>query len=144
MGALARHFGAEPRTPSIEAVPDRTPFEIALENAVEGCVRETFGAVVGAHQALRAGDEQVAAAMRGVAEDEIRHAELSWALAAWLEPQLTDEERLKIDQAKRDAVMTLRKQASEAVDPALVVHAGMPDAETAVGMVERLAVDIWA
>jgi hypothetical protein len=144
MGALARRFGAEPHEPSIDPVGDRTAFEIALENAVEGCVRETFGALVGAHQALRAEDSEVASAMREVAEDEIRHAELSWAISGWLEPQLTAEERAMIDEAKRDAVMMLRSQASEPVAPELVVHAGLPDAETAVRMVEQLAADIWA
>ncbi|MBW2462957.1 MAG: ferritin-like domain-containing protein [Deltaproteobacteria bacterium] len=144
MGALARRFGAAPLSPQLEAVAPRTPFEIALENAVEGCVRETFGALVGAHQALRAGDEAVAAAMREVADDEIRHAELSWAVAGWLEPQLTDDERARIAEAKRDAVVALRHQASEPVDPEIVALAGVPDAETAVQMVQRLAVDIWA
>ncbi|NIS36796.1 MAG: ferritin-like domain-containing protein, partial [Actinobacteria bacterium] len=48
------------RRPVIEDAPVRTAYEIALENAVEGCVRETFGALVGAHQALRASDPSIA------------------------------------------------------------------------------------
>lgn len=144
MGALAQRFGAAPLSPEITPVGPRTPFEIALENAVEGCVRETFGALVGAHQALRAGDAGVAEAMREVADDEIRHAELSWSVAGWLEPQLTDEEREQIAQAKRDAIEMLRNQAREPIDPEIVSLAGVPAAETAVAMVERLAADIWA
>jgi hypothetical protein len=144
MGTIAERFGAEPRRPVIEAAPTRTAFEIALENAVEGCVRETFGALVGAHQALRAQDPEIARAMRDVADDEIRHAELSWALAGWLEPQLSAEERAQIEQAKRDAVMMLRQQASEPIAEELVELAGVPDAETAVKMVEQLARDVWA
>ncbi len=144
MGALAARFGAAARRPTVEAAPERSLFEIALDNAVEGCVRETFGALVGAHQALSARDAEIGAVMREVAEDEIRHAELSWALAGWLEPQLTDEERSRIEEAKRDAVMMLRAQASEEVAPELVALAGLPDAETAVRMVEQLARDVWA
>jgi len=40
-------------------------FAIALENAVEGCVRETFAALVAHHQAAAAGSPHVRAAMGG-------------------------------------------------------------------------------
>ncbi|NIS36797.1 MAG: ferritin-like domain-containing protein, partial [Actinobacteria bacterium] len=42
------------------------------------------------------------------------------------------------------AVMMLRQQASEPVAEELVEVAGVPDASTAVAMVERLARDVWA
>ena len=48
---LAQRFGAEPRVPGVEARPLRTRFELALDNAVEGCVRETYGALVATWQA---------------------------------------------------------------------------------------------
>jgi hypothetical protein len=48
-----------------------------LDNAVEGCVRETFGAAVGLWQAKQAGDAKVAKAMRQIAPDELIGARLS-------------------------------------------------------------------
>ncbi len=144
MGAIAQRYGAEPVCPEIDPPRARSRFEIALENAVEGCVRETFGALVGAHQAMRASDPVVAHAMQSVADDEIKHAELSWAIAAWLEPQLTTEERLRIERARRDAIVSLRSQAAAELDPTLIDLAGMPSGAVAVGMVDRLARDLWA
>lgn len=67
---LARRFGAEPRGPSVDARPLRTRFKLALDNAVEGCVRESFGALVAHHQAAHANDGQVRAAMVAIAEDD--------------------------------------------------------------------------
>jgi hypothetical protein len=144
MGALARLFGATPRRPAIADPEERTPFEIALENAVEGCVRETYGALVATHQSLHAADPRIASAMGRVADDEIRHAELSWAVAAWLEPQLTAEERAEIEAAKRTAVEELKATANAPVHPSLVAHAGMPDPSTNARLVAQLAQDVWA
>ncbi|HBQ12555.1 MAG TPA: hypothetical protein DEF51_15885 [Myxococcales bacterium] len=144
MGEVACSYGATPLRPDIAPARERSAFEIALENAVEGCVRETFGALVGAHQALAAEDPAIAAAMRGVADDEIRHAELSWSVAAWLEPQLSPSERARIDQARRDAIVALRHQASGEPDPDLRRLAGMPSAAQAVRFVDHLANDLWA
>ncbi len=144
MSQIARLFGAEPRRPEIAAAEERTAFEIALENAVEGCVRETYGALVATHQSIHAQDPRIASAMREVADDEIRHAELSWALAAWLEPRLSDAERAEIDAAKRAAVDELMATSNAPVHPSLVAHAGMPDPATNARLVAQLAEDIWA
>jgi len=76
-GALARRFGAQAQAPRIDPRASRDLFELALDNASEGCVRETFGALLAHHQALRAADEGIRAAMVTIADDETRHAELS-------------------------------------------------------------------
>jgi hypothetical protein len=74
--ALARRYGAEPMRPSFGPTPvDRTLEAIATENAVEGCVRETYGALVALWQARHARDPVVAAAMAPIAADETRHAD---------------------------------------------------------------------
>jgi hypothetical protein len=66
--------------------PEIRLLEVAVENAVEGCVRETFGVAVAMIRAERAGDKQVRRAMRSIARDEMQHAELSWAVARWTSP----------------------------------------------------------
>ncbi|MCU0686523.1 MAG: ferritin-like domain-containing protein [Polyangiaceae bacterium] len=77
--ALGRRFDpsfacAEPlATP---AAP-RSLYTFALENAVEGCVRETWGALLAQHQAARAADGAVRFVSELIADDETRHAELS-------------------------------------------------------------------
>jgi len=63
------------------------------EIAVEGCVRETFGALEATFQAKNANDPQIRRVMRRIAEDETRHAALAWRVAAWIEPRLSDRQR---------------------------------------------------
>ncbi len=79
---LAAKFGGDVPVPVVERVENER--DLTLENAVEGCVREAFGAVVSAFQAARAGDAAIRSAFVEIARDEARHAELSWAIHAWL------------------------------------------------------------
>ncbi|MGH7436059.1 MAG: ferritin-like domain-containing protein, partial [Polyangiaceae bacterium] len=84
MTLFAVRYGGIPRRPRVERGPVRPLEDIATENAAEGCVRETFGALIGIWQARFAGDPQVRRAMNGVARDESRHAALSWEVARWI------------------------------------------------------------
>jgi hypothetical protein len=106
MGALAREHGAVPIAPRFRDLPERDLLAIAVENAVEGCVRETFAAFVAHHQARRA-----SARFRGVfariAEDETRHAQWSWDLDAWLVTRLSAAERRQVAEARRAALAAL-------------------------------------
>jgi hypothetical protein len=131
MGALAERFGAPVRAPSFAPARRRSLEAIALENAAEGCVRETFGALVATWQARAAGDAAVAAALREVAADETRHAEFSWALQRWVDGVLDDGARARVRAARVAAEEELRAELDAAVDPALVAVAGMPDRATA-------------
>jgi hypothetical protein len=140
---LARRFGATPRRPEVEALPLRSLFAVALDNAVEGCVRETFGALVAHHQALHACDTEVRGAMARIAEDETRHAELSWAIDRWAREQLPADEREALRQAQREAVATLRAELAAPLDSALVTEAGMPSPEVAASLVDTLARELW-
>ncbi len=103
---LARRRGASPRMPEApaRAVRARTLFEVALENAVEGCVRETYGAVQGLVEAQTSRDVPMRRAMQSIAGDECRHAELAWAVHAWAMPRLTDDERRSVERAMKEAI----------------------------------------
>lgn len=59
MRRLARRAGARVPEVQVEPSPVRSLEEIAIENAIEGCVRETFGAAVAMIQSERAGDARV-------------------------------------------------------------------------------------
>lgn len=87
-----------------KAAPARTLFEVALENAVEGCVRETYGAVAGLVDAETSPDRAIRRAMRSIAMDECRHADLAWSVHAWAVPQLTAEERRLVEVAMKAAI----------------------------------------
>ena len=82
--ALARRHGGAPRAAQVEPTPPRPLSEMAEENAVEGCVREAYGALLAYVQASASRDPVVRAAMRRIALDEARHAALALAVDAWV------------------------------------------------------------
>ncbi len=105
MAALARRNGCEARLPDAPVDPRvRSLFEITLENAVEGCVRETYGAVVGLIEGETSTSPAVRRAMRAVSIDECRHAELAWAVHAWAMPQLSTIDAERVRAAMRSAI----------------------------------------
>jgi len=144
MSALARASGATPRPATLEASGVRSLFAIALENAVEGCVRETFGALVGHHQALAAEHEELRVAMASIAEDETRHAALSWEVAAWLAPRLSASELAEIQTAQRDAVEAMRREALAGPPVSFGAHAGLPSPQTAARLIDQLHDTLWS
>ncbi|ADO69921.1 ferritin-like domain-containing protein [Stigmatella aurantiaca] len=141
---LARRFGASPPPPGVEALPLRSLFEVALDNVVEGCVRETFGALVAHHQAANARDEGIRQAMTQIAADETRHAGLSWAIDRWIQAQLPDAERARLREARAQAVAALREEIAHPQEAVLIEEAGLPAPEVASAMMDSLDRDLWA
>ena len=143
--SLARRFGAEPTRPEVSRPSLRSVFELALDNAVEGCVHETYAALEATHQAARATDARIAAAMRLIADDETRHAALSHSMQRWLLPQLSMRERARIERAQREAVDALRGTLAAAhVAPIVQTRAGVPDQLTAFALHDSLRASIWS
>lgn len=140
---LARSFGAAPRAPQIEARALRGLLELALDNVVEGCVRETFGAAVSLHQALASADAGVRAALNGVASDERRHAELSLRAHAWARSLLAPAQVEQLARAARAAIDELR--AEQRVEPGSELQrvAGLPSAAAAVRLLDVLEAELW-
>ena len=67
---LARRFGGTPKRAVVRRGPVRSLEQMAIENAAEGCVRETFGALVAEWQAAHAEDAGVRREMASIAADE--------------------------------------------------------------------------
>lgn len=106
MDALACRHGETP--PACEArAPAQDLLAVALHNAVEGCVHETFAAIVARHQAEHAEDESIRQVFARIAEDELRHAQLAWDLHAWLVEQLDEDDRPVVLKAQRRALSEL-------------------------------------
>jgi hypothetical protein len=138
-GVLARKYGVTPSAPQVGAY-DAAPslFSIALENAREGCVRETYGALVAHMQMSRAGDVDVRECMAAIADEETEHAALSWDIAAWIEAQLDDDQRARLAAERRDAFATLARDLAVPVDPRVARVSGVPAAGDAVRMLAGL------
>lgn len=120
-------------------------FELALENAVEGCVRETFAALVAMHQAERAESPAIRAAMRPIAADEIRHGELAWAIHRWALTQLDEGGAAALRRAVREAGEQLASGAAAAPIGAPARRAlGLPDPSRSAALARAAAVALWS
>ena len=117
---IARLLGATIERPR---VVDTTPslVDLAIDNAVEGQVGETIGALVATCQA-RSAAAPLRAVFAPIARDEQRHAELAHDLAPWLAAQLDRGDRALVREARRAAIAT-RGRAD--------VAAGLTDRERA-------------
>lgn len=144
MTRLARRRGAS--VPRIQVAPHRArrAVTVAIENAVEGCVRETFGVLVGMHQAANAADTDVRKAMSGIARDELRHAQLSWEVASWLETRLSPAERRRARAARSRAIEALREEVSVPAPAQLSRAFGLPTVAASLAMLDELSRTLWS
>jgi hypothetical protein len=141
--ALARRFGGSAPDPIVAPATKRPLEAFATENAVEGCVRETYGALVATFQAHAARDRSVRAAMKRIARDETRHALLAWNVAKWLEPTLSKEQKEKVKTAREAAVNELAKGLDQPA-PSWAREAGLPRRQEALALLGQLTQALWA
>ncbi|NPD29739.1 ferritin-like domain-containing protein [Corallococcus exiguus] len=140
MQALARRHGAEMPEVDLPPFEPRSLEEMLRENAVEGCVRETFGAFVAGWQGRTARDPEVRGTMRAIARDELRHAELAWAVDAWAQEHLSAAQREGLRQSRRDALRSLGEEVDGHHPPEPLIHdAGLPSRAQAQALFQGLA-----
>lgn len=144
VGSLARTHGGELAPIEVDTMHVRDLAAIALENAVEGCVRETYGALVGAHQARSAEDFALRRALLDIAEDEARHASLAHAVHTWIMPKLDAKARRQVRMAQALAVAELARDVALPKDAELTRMAGLPSPEVARRLVQELTESLWA
>lgn len=138
LGLLATREGARlSDAPIVHGAP-RSLLDLAIENAVEGCVRETYGALVAAWQAEHARRPSIRRVMARIEKDETSHAELAWRVHAWATGRLSVEERACVARAMAAAVDELGSAAEAKVAPALVAELGLPSAQDAIRLVRGL------
>ncbi|MGE6762630.1 ferritin-like domain-containing protein [Corallococcus interemptor] len=143
MASLARRHGAPMPELRVQPFQPRSLEALAIENAVEGCVRETYGALLAGWQARSAEDAQVRESLGTIAPDELRHAELSLAIDAWAMEQLSPEARERVNAARREAWRQLEQDASASHLPEEVVRlSGLPSADVASRLVRELASEL--
>ncbi|MEP7051021.1 MAG: hypothetical protein ABJB12_11735 [Pseudomonadota bacterium] len=142
--ALARHYGGAAR---VAAVPRRKPRSleaIAIENAVEGCVRETYAALLANHQAKHATEPNVRAAMMRIARDETRHAALSWDVSRWLEQRLPPSAKRSVQQAREAAVRELLSSVAAEQETPFADVVGLPGPAAALALASGMKQALWA
>jgi hypothetical protein len=141
---MARAHGSRPAPVQVTVPSSRSLEKLAIENAVEGCVRETFGALLASWQAQRAGDPGVREMMIAIAADETRHAQLAWDLDAWAKAKLDRAARRRVTDARRAAVDQLAAELAEPPPAELVDRVGLPDAERARHFLAAAKNELWS
>ncbi len=123
---LARRFGGVRVRATVDAARPRALRELALENAREGCVGETLGALLLSARVHASDDAEVRATLREIARDEIAHAAFAWDLRAFLLERLDAgalaDERHALAEA-RDAARRVPVDPVFPFDPAPLARA---------------------
>jgi hypothetical protein len=119
-------------TPSLE--------ELAIDNAIEGEVRETWGAVVGAWQARTAALPAIRTMMLGIAPDELRHAELAAKLGRFYASRLSAAARARVAEAKARAIAEL---TTGDVPAPLAAELGVPSRDASAALLAGLRAQVW-
>jgi hypothetical protein len=145
MRAAARAHGGAPRAPRVARRRRARSLEAVLrENAVEGCVRETFGALLARVQAVSAADPGLRAAFALIADDEANHAQLAWDVHAWGRQHLSTAARRRIARARASAAAEL---AADVAKPGLDAQAlrllGLPGPAAQAALVAQARRLMW-
>jgi acyl transferase domain-containing protein len=142
MTEQAHHRGA--KVPALEADGGSDALlEVALHNAVEGCVSEAFAAVIAAHQARHAHEPELRELFGVLATDELRHGQLAWDLHVWLLSQLSAAQREWVERAQARALARLPALARAGAE-ATPTELGWPAPALAEAMASRFAALVGA
>jgi len=145
MARLAALHGG--RTRHIEYAASRRVrrlVDVARENAVEGCVNETFAALMAVHQASAAAHEPLRNALQPIAREEVRHAQLAWQIHAWALSKLTPSERRRVEGAMATAAMRLVASSAITDEDAMTRRElGLPGAKRKRSLAKALDRALW-
>lgn len=123
---LARRHGAVASRPVVVRQAPRSLLALAVDNAEEGCVRETYGAASAAYGAMSASDPVIRRALRTIARDETRHAALSWSIARWVDTRLGARARQHVARRGAEALEVLDVELGQARAPEVHAVCGLP------------------
>jgi hypothetical protein len=138
MARLALAAGARPPAVRVARPEPRDLETVARENAEEGCVRETFAALIAWRQARSAADPVIRETMGAIAADETRHAALSWEIDTWSRDRLSARARRRLRDARSETISLLLRAIAVTEPTALRLPAGLPDGDEAVVMASAL------
>jgi hypothetical protein len=134
-------------TPTVTAPPGahqplRPLLDVALENVREGCVHETFSAVVSGAQAQR-GPVELQDGLARLAAEEHQHACLAWRVHAWAMEHLDETQRAAVtaEMARGSADLWAGLQG---VVPGDIQALGMPDASLLHTLAHALDAQLWS
>lgn len=139
LARLAQDRGVPASTPEPIVLPIRSKLDVAIDNAIEGVVRQSFALDFAHHRAQHAGDPEIRAVMSVIADEAESHAELAFDVAVWLCSILDPVETAFVDEAIRHASVTMPREIDVEPEPILCERAGIPGRLHALGIWQRFA-----
>lgn len=128
----------------VSQYPVRSLLELAIENAIEGCVGESFAALENLYQSHFAKNQTIKALHQSIVFDEIAHAELSWQIHDWINQQLPIHEKVLLQEALVQAI-----SGKISINPNCHLpeetkqYLGLPDHHTAKILYNQLNEQLW-
>lgn len=141
---IAVRYGGSPRRAHVTTRPGRSLQAICIENAAEGLVEETYGALVAHWQANAAADAEIRSTMAEIANDETAHAAWSWRLHQWALPRLSENGRHQVERALHNAIADLEAKVQKPRDAELVNQAGLPTPAVAEQLLGELRTTVFS
>ncbi len=143
MARLVRRYGGHVTSPQPGSQEVRSLLSIACENAQEGCVRETYGALVAWIQSVSATEPHVRRVLQAIAAEETEHAKLAFAVAEFCQQRLSASEQAEVAAAQRSAVRELSLELVDSPPKELQVRLGLPSKELAARLVAQAQIELW-
>lgn len=113
-----------------DALPVRSLRELAIDNAREGCVGESYASLAAVVQAQAAESAELRAHFAAIATDELAHAALAHAIAEWIDGVLSPTDRALVAATRGAAARELAASFDAPASPAMR-ELGMPTGATA-------------
>lgn len=142
VASLARQFGTQPPAARVAPSQSRPLAELAVENLREGCIRESFGALLATWQAQHAADGRLRRLMQTIAREETEHADLAWQLDAWLRRKVGPEVRARLDEIEAEETARLETTLGMPTDEALTRPLGLPSPQVARHLARSFAQEV--
>jgi hypothetical protein len=136
-------IGPGPLPLGMLAMAGRDLATIAAETARDGCINETFAALLASERLVHAKDPAVRAALSTIAEDEMQHALLAWQTVRWALDVGGPDVRSALEEAFGEALQRASGDADPGEYPGdqLAEH-GLLSAAAARGVVARAVAQI--
>lgn len=144
MAGLARAKGATPPPLTVTRSRCRSLETIALENAREGVVGETWSAMIALWQSHHAPTAALRATYAQIAADELRHAELALELHDWTCQRLRPAARKRVEAERERAIAGLARGVRRSPNQEIVRELGMPDRAASQQLFENARARLWA
>ncbi|HNK45248.1 MAG TPA: ferritin-like domain-containing protein [Pseudomonadota bacterium] len=143
MARLCRRYGGTLTMPVEGPQGVRPLAEIARENAQEGCVRETYGALLLWIQSASATQPHLQRVLQVIAREETEHAKLAFSVADFCASRLSDAERAEVDRAQQAAVADLGEAIAQNPPVELQQRLGLPPVELAQQLYQSASRELW-